>query len=147
MNQPVYVGFWARVLAALIDTLALGVLIVIVGRILGFHGADYLSANGSLLLSPEYWGQVGTNQIVSAAVVIGFWAWKMATPGKMAINAVIVDEKTLGRPTAGQLIGRYLGYFLSTMFLGLGLMWVGWDARKQGWHDKLAGTVVIKKPA
>ena len=151
MNQPAeqpqvqYVGFWARVLAALIDTLALGLLMIIVGRILGFPHADYMGPNGSPLLSPEYWSEVGTNQILSAAVVIAFWSWKMATPGKMVINAMIVDEKTLGRPTTGQLIGRYLGYFLSTFFFGLGLIWVAFDARKQGWHDKLAGTLVIKK--
>jgi uncharacterized RDD family membrane protein YckC len=42
-------------------------------------------------------------------------------------------------------VGRYFAYFLSTIPLGLGLIWVAFDKRKQGWHDKLAGTVVIKK--
>jgi uncharacterized RDD family membrane protein YckC len=42
------------------------------------------------------------------------------------------------------LIGRYLGYYDSTIPFLLGLMWVGIDKRKQGWHDKLAGTVVIR---
>ncbi|MGR3985112.1 MAG: RDD family protein, partial [Gammaproteobacteria bacterium] len=32
------------------------------------------------------------------------------------------------------------------LFFGLGLLWVAFDKRKQGWHDKLAGTVVIKRP-
>jgi uncharacterized RDD family membrane protein YckC len=44
------------------------------------------------------------------------------------------------------LVGRYLGYFVSTIPFGLGLFWIGWDKRKQGWHDKLAGTVVIRAP-
>jgi uncharacterized RDD family membrane protein YckC len=45
--------------------------------------------------------------------------------------------------SAGQLIGRYFGYYVSMIPFMLGLIWVGIDARKQGWHDKLAGTVVI----
>jgi len=43
------------------------------------------------------------------------------------------------------LIGRYFGYFLASIPLGLGLLWVAFDKRKQGWHDKLAGTVVIRE--
>ena len=49
-----------------------------------------------------------------------------------------------GPPSTGQLIGRYLGYYVSMIPLCLGLIWVAFDARKQGWHDKLAGTVVVR---
>ncbi len=41
-------------------------------------------------------------------------------------------------------MGRYLGYFASTIPLCLGFLWIAFDKRKQGWHDKLAGTVVIR---
>ena len=83
--------------------------------------------------------------IVPAIAVLVFWFARGATPGKMVINAVIVDANTLLQPTNGQLVGRYLGYFVSTVPLCLGLIWVGIDARKQGWHDKMANTVVIRK--
>jgi uncharacterized RDD family membrane protein YckC len=82
--------------------------------------------------------------IVTALVVIIFWAARQATPGKMAISATIVDAETGKRPTTGQFIGRYFGYYVSLIPFGLGLIWVGIDARKQGWHDKLAGTVVVR---
>jgi uncharacterized RDD family membrane protein YckC len=62
----------------------------------------------------------------------------------MAIGARIVDAKTGGKPSTGQLIGRYLAYYVSIFPLMLGLIWVGIDARKQGWHDKLAGTLVVR---
>jgi len=68
-----------------------------------------------------------------------------ATPGQMLISARIVDARTGARPTPGQCIGRWLGYLPSTLCLGLGFIWIGIDARKQGWHDKLAGTVVIQE--
>jgi uncharacterized RDD family membrane protein YckC len=62
----------------------------------------------------------------------------------MVVSAKIVDAKTGGKPTTQQLVVRYLGYFVSTIPLGLGLLWVAFDPRKQGWHDKMAGTVVVR---
>jgi uncharacterized RDD family membrane protein YckC len=84
------------------------------------------------------------NYFLPAIVVILFWVYKSATPGKMILGLKIVDARTGGIPSTGQLIGRYLGYYVSTIPLLLGLIWVGIDVRKQGWHDKLAGTVVIR---
>jgi uncharacterized RDD family membrane protein YckC len=79
--------------------------------------------------------------------VLLFWRFRGATPGKMVISAVIVDARTFGEPTPGQLIGRYLGYYVSTIPFMLGFLWVAFDPRKQGWHDKMANTVVIRKRA
>jgi uncharacterized RDD family membrane protein YckC len=62
----------------------------------------------------------------------------------MLLSARVVDARTGNTLTVGQSIGRYLGYFISTLPFGLGLIWVAFDPRKQGWHDKLAGTVVIR---
>jgi uncharacterized RDD family membrane protein YckC len=84
------------------------------------------------------------NYIFPAVFGITFWVYKSATPGKMATNLTIVDAKTGGKPSTRQFIGRYFGYFLSIIPLMLGIIWIGFDKRKQGWHDKLAGTVVIK---
>jgi uncharacterized RDD family membrane protein YckC len=82
--------------------------------------------------------------VLPGIVVIGFWMWKSATPGKMAIGAKIVDATTGAAPTTPQLLLRYLGYFVSVFPACLGLVWVGFDRRKQGWHDKIAGTVVVR---
>lgn len=136
-----YVGFWARVLASLIDTVALGLVMGAIGVILGIDFSIDLEASGT-----AYWQGIGVNEVLSSAIIIGFWLWKMATPGKMVISAIIVDADTLGKPSVGQMIGRYLGYFVSIFGLMLGFLWVAFDDRKQGWHDKMAGTVVIKKP-
>jgi uncharacterized RDD family membrane protein YckC len=85
------------------------------------------------------------NWILPAVAVLLFWYFRSATPGKMVISAVVVDARTFGRPSVGQLIGRYLGYYVSTIPLCAGLIWVAFDPRKQGWHDKMANTVVIRK--
>ena len=77
-------------------------------------------------------------------LVILFWAKKQATPGKMAVSAKIVDAKTGGKPSTKQCVGRYFAYILSFIPFGLGFLWVAFDPKKQSWHDKLAGTVVVK---
>jgi uncharacterized RDD family membrane protein YckC len=83
--------------------------------------------------------------IFPVIATIVFWHYKSATPGKMVISARIVDVKTGDRPSTGQLIGRYFAYFLSSLPVGLGFFWIGWDKQKQGWHDKLAGTAVVRR--
>ena len=84
------------------------------------------------------------NYILPAVAVVLFWIYKSATPGKMVLKLRIVDARTGGKPSVGQLVGRYLAYYISIIPLMLGIIWVGIDKRKQGWHDKLAGTLVIK---
>jgi uncharacterized RDD family membrane protein YckC len=136
--QPEYVGFWARVGASLIDSILMAIILVPFARLFGV-GMDIESA-----LRFDSPANIMVNGILPAIAVILFWMYRQATPGKMLIGAKIVDEKTLGKPSTGQLIGRYFAYYLSTIVLLLGFFWVGFDARKQGWHDKLAGTLVIK---
>lgn len=133
-----YAGFWVRVGASIIDTILL--LFFVIPLMLAFYGDSYWT-DTSLIKGP-----VGllVEWILPAVAVIAFWVAKQATPGKMALSMKIVDAKTGDRPSAGQLIGRYLGYFVSMLPLFLGILWVAFDRRKQGWHDKLAGTVVVR---
>jgi uncharacterized RDD family membrane protein YckC len=134
-----YVGFWARVGASFIDAILIGVIIWPV--LTAFYGEAYWSSE-ELVQGPM---DFLLSWVFPAVAVIVFWALKQATPGKMAVSAKIVDARTGGAPTTGQYIGRYFSYFLSALPLGIGIIWVAFDARKQGWHDKLAGTVVVRQ--
>ncbi len=138
MDEIEYGGFWIRVGAALIDSVL--VMIIIVPILNAVYGPGYWVSEK---LVHGGW-DVLLNYIFPAVAVIVFWVYRSATPGKMALRLKIVDARTGGKPTMGQFIGRYLGYYVSTIPLLLGLIWVGIDRRKQGWHDKLAGTVVIR---
>ena len=135
-----YVGFWLRVWASLIDTVLVLLLTLPLIKLLygGSFTAPHAASTASDLL---------INAVLPALAVLLFWHYRQATPGKIAIGARIVDARTGAKPSTGQNIGRYLGYYVSILPLGLGLLWVGWDARKQGWHDKLAGTLVVRKRA
>ena len=133
-----YVGFWPRVGASLIDTVL--VLIICVPLVTMVYGKDYWLAS-ALLQGPA---DFVINWLLPAVAVVLFWIYRQATPGKMAIGARIVDARTGGNPTTGQLIARYLGYYVSIFGLMIGFLWVAFDPRKQGWHDKIAGTVVVR---
>lgn len=142
ITQPApvqYVGFWPRVGASIIDTVLIMMVVAPIAWLVAGreYFVDVTRATGSMEILLEW--------IFPALAVLAFWIYRSATPGKMVINAVIVDADTLSKPSTGQFIGRYLAYFVSTLPLGLGLFWVGWDQRKQGWHDKLARTVVIRR--
>jgi len=134
-----YVGFWPRVGASLIDTVL--VLMVTYPILYAIYGGSVLSGG---LHIPRSVGFL-LDWVFPAVAIILFWIKRQATPGKDAISAKIVDAKTGAAPTVSQLVVRYLGYYVSTIPLGLGLIWVAFDARKQGWHDKMAGTVVVRK--
>jgi uncharacterized RDD family membrane protein YckC len=134
-----YVGFWPRVGAALIDTLLLGV--ITWPLLTAFYGESYWTSN-RLILGPM---DFLLSWVFPAVAVILFWVAKQATPGKMAVSAKIVDAATGNAASTGQLIGRYFSYFLALLPFAIGIIWVAFDGRKQGWHDKLAGTVVVRQ--
>jgi len=136
-DEVEYVGFWPRVGAALVDTLA--VMFLVTPLAVWYFGVGWANAEGATAFV--------INWILPGVAVVLFWHYKSATPGKMVISAVVVDATTFGRPSLPQLIGRYVGYYVSAIPLMIGIIWVAFDKRKQGWHDKMANTVVIRKRA
>ena len=136
-----YAGFWSRTGATLIDTLL--VAIITIPLLIIVYGRSYWESS-SLILGPA---DFFISYVFPTVLVIALWIAISKTPGKMAVGATIVDAGTGGKPTTSQFLIRYLGYYVSTFPLGLGLIWVGIDARKQGWHDKMAGTVVVRNKA
>jgi uncharacterized RDD family membrane protein YckC len=133
-----YGGFWIRTGAALIDSIL--VVIITAPIVTAVYGTDYWTS--------DEWFQGIIDFLLSyifpIVAVLVFWSYKSATPGKMLTNLTIVDAETGYKPTTVQFICRYFAYYVSIIPFFLGIIWVGIDKRKQGWHDKLAGTVVIR---
>lgn len=150
-----YAGFWVRVFASLIDTVLYGVLVIPI-LALTMSDAQWSTVQGDGMQATSMSIQAlqvpsGVNLLVNyilpIAVIMLFWIYKSATPGKLLLKLRIVDAKTGGKPSTSQWLLRYLGYYLSMIVFFLGFLWVGLDKRKQGWHDKLATTVVICRKA
>jgi len=136
-----YAGFWLRTLAAIADTIWLGIVIGILAFL--FAGPQVPVAGSPA--PPPAGGGFFLNFVFPAIVCLGFWMWKGATPGKMIVSAKIVDANTGNHPSLGQFIVRYIGYFPAMLVLGLGIIWVAFEPRKRGWHDMMAGTMVIRE--
>ena len=133
-----YAGFWVRVGASIIDSIVL--LLVALPIMFAVYGDDYFSGEISSFEPVKFF----MDWVFPAIAVILFWMYKSATPGKIALSLKVVDASSGRAITAGQSIGRYLGYFVSLVPFGLGILWVAFDRKKQGWHDKLASTVVVR---
>lgn len=137
--QPQYAGFWIRVGASIID--AIVILIVIGIPLTMIYGREYWASDE---LVKGVW-DVLLSYVLPIVATIWLWLKFRATPGKMLTGIQVVNADTLQTISLGQAIGRYLAYILSTLALGLGFIWVAFSKRKQGWHDMLANTVVIKE--
>jgi uncharacterized RDD family membrane protein YckC len=122
-SSPEYIGLGNRAAAFAIDAL---LAFVVIGplALFGLRGFFF-------------------EALVPALIVLAFWRRYGATPGKMAVGARIVDARTGAAPSTGRLVVRYAGYLVSMLPLFLGFAWIAIDRRKQGWHDKIAGTVVV----
>ncbi len=117
-------GFWIRMAALLID-------MILVGILCGVLGLDRASDGMFLPLLATY-----------GAVM---WKLKGTTVGGILCNLRIVrvDGREVDWATA---ISRALGCFLSLVVAGLGFIWIAVDPDRQGWHDKIAGTAVVRVP-
>jgi len=136
----VYAGFWRRIGAALIDTVL--ALLIMLPLLFVFFGTSYFDDDQYGLSGPI---DIFINYVLPITLTVFFWMVFKATPGKMVMGCEVINAKTGEKLGLGRSIVRYFGYMVSTIPLCLGLFWVGIDKRKQGWHDKIAGTLVVRK--
>ena len=146
-NATRYAGFWRRIMAFILDNLILvPIAAVVAAWVFGSSSAapdlgDFSAAG--ILAMQQYLLQQLPRSLLIVALTIFFWVRFVGTPGKLLLRCHVVDAQTLAPLTVTQSIVRYVGYFISLLPLGLGFLWIAFDPRKQGWHDKLAGSVVI----
>jgi uncharacterized RDD family membrane protein YckC len=83
--------------------------------------------------------------LTAAIYFLVMWGWRGTTIGSFVLGLRIV--RTNGEKlTFGVAAVRVLGCFFSAIVLFLGFLWIAWDPEKQGWHDKIAGTLVVRVP-
>lgn len=114
------VGFWKRLIATLLDFVLVAVVFGIVSK--------------GLLVPPAWF-----------VYHVVMWWWKGTTIGGIVFGLKIVRED--GRPlTLGVAFVRSLASLFSLIALGLGFFWAGWSREKRAWHDRIAGTLVVRMP-
>lgn len=120
-----YVGFWIRLVAAIID----GVIVGVISGVLQAFG-----------------GPVGmvVSWVVNVLYYVLFTGLRGQTPGKMLIGAKVVDSQGRVPGLWKAFLREVIGRLISSVFLFLGYVWIAFDSKKQGWHDKIAGTFVVR---
>ncbi len=73
-----------------------------------------------------------------------YWSRDGQTPGMKMMGIRVVRDRDGGPVTSGQAILRLIGYWISWFVFGLGYLWIFIDKRRRGWHDLIAGTVVVE---
>jgi uncharacterized RDD family membrane protein YckC len=123
-------GFWIRVAAFIIDGIILGILSSILNSIV--FGGDSVRGGGlntlvGLAYSVYFWSSYGHGQTVGNRV--------------MKIRVIKMDGSEL---TLTDAFIRYVGLIVSFVCVFIGVIWVAFDENKQGWHDKIASTYVVR---
>ncbi len=124
-------GFWIRVVAFIIDSIIVGVVNSIIAAIL----------NSSTT------GRSGIQTLLGIIYFTYFWSASSPWPGQtvgdklLSLRVIRTDGSDL---SIVQAFIRYVGLFISFLVIFIGVIWVAFDPNKQGWHDKIAGTYVVK---
>lgn len=138
----VYLGFGQRLMASVIDSIIQTIILI---PIVIVYFPNLLNVHPQ---SPEFQSMIMAIQnvflVLLAIYLLPFWHVSQSTIGKMAFHSKVLDAATGKKPTTKQFMIRFVGYIVSSLFLGLGFVWVLFDKRNQGLHDKMANTVVVK---
>jgi uncharacterized RDD family membrane protein YckC len=118
-------GFWLRVVAYLIDMSLLGIVGIVLSSALGAAG----QAMGALIF---------------IAYSVGLWGTTGQTVGMMLLGLHVVRDVDGGKISWGNAGLRFVGLFVAFACVYIGVIWVAFDSRKRGWHDKIGGTVVVR---
>ena len=137
------IGFLTRLVAYIIDWIIIAVGALIIFAIFGLSGFSAGQTTSGVTFTAM--NAIGLILVIvwSVGYEIFFWSTKGQTPGKMimGIKIVTTDGGSIG---VGKAILRLIGYAISGIVFFLGFLWIIWDKEKQGWHDKIAGTYVVK---
>jgi uncharacterized RDD family membrane protein YckC len=126
-----YAGFGSRFLSLLIDGILVGIVNAILGVILSNAGST-----GSTLA-----------QVVSLVIGIGYQVYFFTSTGQtigMKVMKIKAVNATGGLLTTGQVIIRAVVSYISAAVILIGFLWMLWDANKQTWHDKAAGSFIVQ---
>ncbi|HET7465783.1 MAG TPA: RDD family protein [Candidatus Dormibacteraeota bacterium] len=152
--QTTYAGFWIRFVARFVDGLIVGIpltivlfVLVAIGGVIGSNTSDQNAQNAA---AGVLGGAFVLFYIVALLGIAGYQIYFWGTSGQtiaMRLFHLRVVDATTGAPIGiGRAIVRWLMTLVNSWACYIGWIWVAFDARKQGWHDKVASSVVLQTP-
>jgi len=148
-----YAGFWPRFLAAFVDGIVVSIFTQPISIALG-QGFSLTTTKDTAGNVTDVSFDVDASALILSFVIstiipgiyytVAISRWGQ-TLGALALSLKVVHpDGSLLSP--GRAFVRWIGALVSTFAFGLGYLWMIWDKRKQTWHDKMAGSVVVKVP-
>jgi uncharacterized RDD family membrane protein YckC len=143
--RATYGGFWARFLAIVLDWIIIGIMSSALGALVGAGTVVTTQTAGGVQVN------VAANAmatLVGLVYFVGFWSFRNGqTPGMIPFRMRVVKASDGTAPDWVVSLLRYAGLIISMAAIFIGVIWAAFDSRKQGWHDKIAGTLVLREPA
>jgi uncharacterized RDD family membrane protein YckC len=139
-----WAGYGARLVAYILDGLVIAGLTIAASIVLLILLAIFLSggSNGLAAVTGLVW--VAVIIVLTLAYFPYFWSRGGQTPGMRVLRIRVVRDRDGGPVTGGQAVIRLVGYWISGAAFYLGYIWIFIDGRRRGWHDLIAGTVVVE---
>lgn len=148
-----YASFWQRVAAYVIDQLVVGIPYNVISALV-LHSTPNVTSttDASGKVSLHWTGDWALFGVLFVASIVASWLYqalmqsssRQATVGKMVLGLIITDEAG-NRISFARATGRYFAGILNVLTLGIGYLMVIWTPHKQALHDRIAGTVVVRK--
>ena len=123
-----YMGFWIRAAAGLIDAAVIGAIWAVIEIFHAPLSTDLIA----YIAYPAYY--------------VALTGLKGQTLGKMALGIMVVNAQGEAPGIRRAAFREIVGKFVSEIVMLLGYLWIGWDSKKQGWHDHIASTHVVRAP-
>jgi len=150
-----YAGFWIRLVAYLVDAVLLNV-VAIPLNLVAFGNSGFVCAStnytvitsGISIRAVNYsCSPTGAGYLIYFVLGLLYFTfmWSTgATLGQRLLRIRVVDAATNEPLSLGRSLARYFGFVISAIPLAIGLIWAAFEPRKRGWHDHMAGSLVLR---
>lgn len=136
--EPVrYAGFWRRLLSYLLDSI---IMAAVSGILFGFHSRGINPDIGMFADLGDTFGMIAVSWLYFSFMESSKF---QGTLGKMALNIKVIDMAG-ARISFGRATGRHFAKIISGIILGIGYLMIFWTEKKQGLHDRIAKTLVVR---
>lgn len=152
--QTTYAGFWIRLVARVVDGFIVGIplsiILIVVLAIGGVVGSNTSDQNAQNAAGGIFAGGFILFYLLALFAFVGyqvyFWGTSGSTIAMRLFHLKVVDANTGAPIGITRAIVRWVMTLVNSWACYIGWIWVAFDARKQGWHDKVANSVVLQTP-
>ncbi len=140
-----YGGYGGRLVAYIIDGILAFVIAMAASLVLGVIGVLLASMGMDFFAGISFVAIFALIFVISLGYFPWFWWRSGQTPGMRLFGLRVVRDRDGGPISGGQAVLRLIGYWINSFVFYIGFIWIFVDSRRRGWHDLIAGTIVVQE--